>query len=96
MAWFRRRPDPFVLVDVLDSGRTPAEEQADQHMTLRRIAAEAVILQDEAEAVIAGIRARQSLGYLAPRARAGGPPVPPRSAHRPGRLDEVYAELAAI
>lgn len=68
MARFRRRPDPFVLVDVLDSGRTPAEEQADQHMTLRRIAAEAVILQDEAEAVIAGIRARQSLGYLAPRA----------------------------
>ena len=72
MAWFRRRPDPFVLVDVLEPGRTPAEEQADQHATLRRIAAEAVILQDEAESVIAGIRARQGLGYLAPR---GGPVV---------------------
>lgn len=72
MAWFRRRPDPFVLVDVLEPGRTSAEEQADQHAVLRRIAAEAVILQDEAESVIAGIRARQSLGYTAPR---GGPVV---------------------
>lgn len=72
MAWFRRRPDPFVLVDVLEPTRTPAEEQADQHATLRRVAAEAVILQDEAESVIAGIRARQGLGYLAPR---GGPVV---------------------
>lgn len=72
MAWFRRRPDPFILVDVLEPGRTPAEEQADQHATLRRIAAEAVILQDEAESVIACIRARQSLGHTAPR---GGPVV---------------------
>lgn len=72
MAWFRRRPDPFILVDVLGPDRTPAEEQADQHAILRRIAAEAVILQDEAESVIAGVRARQSLGYLAPR---GGPVV---------------------
>jgi hypothetical protein len=72
MAWFRRRPDPFVLVDVLEPSRTPVEERADQRATLRRIAAEAVILQDEAESVIAGIRARQSLGMLAPR---GGPVV---------------------
>ena len=72
MAWFRRRTDPFVLVDVLEPSRTPAEDRADQRAALRRIAAEAVILQDEAESVIAGIRARESLGTLAPR---GGPVV---------------------
>ena len=72
MAWFRRRPDRFVLVDVLEPSRTPAEDRADQRAALRRIAAEAVILQDEAESVIAGVRARQSLGHLAPR---GGPVI---------------------
>jgi hypothetical protein len=72
MAWFRRSSDRFVLVDVVEPSRTPAEERADQRATLRRIVAEAVILQDEAESVIAGIRARQSLGVLAPR---GGPVV---------------------
>jgi hypothetical protein len=71
MAWFRRRPDRFELVD-LEPSRTPAEDRADQHAALRRIVAEAVILQDEAESVIAGIRARESLGTLAPR---GGPVV---------------------
>jgi hypothetical protein len=39
---------------------------------MRRIAAEAVILQDEAEAVVRGARAREGLGFLAPR---GGPLV---------------------
>jgi len=72
MAWFRRRPDRFVLVDVFAPHRTPAEERAAQRAALRRIAAEALILQDEAESVIAGIRARESLGSLAPR---GGPVV---------------------
>jgi hypothetical protein len=72
MAWLRRRSDRFVLVDVLEPGPTPAQERADQRAALRRIAAEAVILQDEAESVMAGIRARQSLGHLAPR---GGPVV---------------------
>ena len=72
MAWFRRRPDRFVLVDVIEPRRTPAEDRADQRAALRRIAAEALILQDEAESVIAGVRARQSLGHLAPR---GGPVV---------------------
>ena len=75
MAWFRRRPDRFVLVDVLEPSRTPAEDRADQHAALRRIAAEAVILQDEAESVIAGIRARQSLGHPRPAWRAGDPAV---------------------
>jgi hypothetical protein len=77
MAWFRRpRPDRFVLTDSpalkTDPFAVDPEVVAEQRAMLRRIAAEAVILQDEAEAVIAGIRARQSLGYLAPR---GGPLV---------------------
>jgi hypothetical protein len=77
MAWFRRqRPDRFVLSDMgtpeTDPWAADPQVMAEQRACLRRIAAEAVILQDEAEAVIAGIRARQSLGYLAPR---GGPLV---------------------
>ena len=77
MAWFRRRrPERFVLTDSPSQDIHPwaADPRlvAEQRATLRRIAAEAVILQDEAEAVIAGVRARQSLGYLAPR---GGPVV---------------------
>ena len=78
MAWFRRRqrPERFVLTDCVapetDPWAADPEAVAEQRAALRRIAAEAVILQDEAEAVIAGIRARQSLGYLAPR---GGPLV---------------------
>ena len=72
MAWFRRRTDRFVLVDVVEPTRTPAADRVAQRAALRRIAAEALILQDEAESVIAGIRARQSLGHLAPR---GGPVV---------------------
>lgn len=67
MAWFRRNhaPDRFVLIDSLP---TPAEPPP----SLRRIAAEAVILQDEAEDVLRGVRARKALGELAPR---GGPVV---------------------
>ena len=67
MAWFRRRhtPDRFVLLDCLEA---PAEPPP----SLRRIAAEAVILQDEAEDVLRGVRDRRSLGELAPR---GGPVV---------------------
>ena len=77
MAWFRRRrPERFVLTDSPSQDIHPwavdPQLVAEQRATLRRIAAEAVILQDEAEAVIAGVRARQSLGYLAPR---GGPVV---------------------
>jgi hypothetical protein len=77
MAWFRRqRPDRVVLTDSgapeTDPWAVDPQVVAEQHASLRRIAAEAVIMQDEAEAVILGIRARQSLGYLAPR---GGPLV---------------------
>ena len=39
---------------------------------MRRVAAEAVILQDQAEAVVRGAQAREGLGFLAPR---GGPLV---------------------
>lgn len=42
------------------------------HRTLLAVTAEALILQDEAEAVVLGIRARQHMGLLAPR---GGPLV---------------------
>jgi hypothetical protein len=51
-------------------------EQADSPVApraaMRRIAAEALILQDAAEAVVRGARAREGLGFLAPR---GGPLV---------------------
>ena len=77
MAWFRRQqPDRVVLTDsgapTTDPWVVEPELVAEQHASLRRIAAEAVIMQDEAEAVIRGIRARESFGYLAPR---GGPLV---------------------
>src|SRR5215212_4619418 len=78
MAWFQRRqrPERFVLTDSgapeTDPWAADPKVVAEQRAALRRIAAEAVILQDEAESVIAGIRARQSLGTLAPR---GGPVV---------------------
>jgi hypothetical protein len=49
-----------------------ADPPTNPRVAMRRIAAEAVILQDEAEAVVRGARAREGLGYLAPR---GGPLV---------------------
>lgn len=61
-----RRPaaaDRFVLTDVQVTTPGP-----DPSLLIRRIAAETVILQDEAEAVLGDIRARQSLGLIAPRA----------------------------
>jgi hypothetical protein len=69
----RRRPehrspdaDRFVLVDA-----SPAPP-VDPRPVLRRIAAEAVILSDEATDVLRRIRARQGLGFVAPH---GGPLV---------------------
>src|SRR3954454_12372190 len=44
--------------------------EPDARGRLRRIAAEAVLLQDQAEEVLAGIAAREALGAMAPR---GGP-----------------------
>lgn len=55
--------DRFVLADIHPT--TPAP---DASSVMRRIAAEAVILQDEAEAALRAIRAREPLGLIAPRA----------------------------
>ena len=55
--------DRFVLADGVGSPSAP-----DATPALRRNAAEAVILQDEAEAALLGIRRRESLGVIAPRA----------------------------
>ena len=69
MAWLPRwlRAEPAVLLDVVPAG-PPVDERA----LLRRAASEAVILQDQAEAVLAQIRAHGHLGVIAPR---GGPLV---------------------
>jgi hypothetical protein len=72
----RRRPAKAPAVEQLGgTGKTPigrADPPSDPRAAMRRIAAEAVILQDEAEAVVRGVRAREGLGFLAPR---GGPLV---------------------
>jgi hypothetical protein len=56
-------------VQLVDSEPVPAPEPA---AVLLRIAAEAVILQDEAEAVLAAVARHEHLGVVAPR---GGPLV---------------------
>ena len=69
MAWVPRwlRVQPAVLADVACRA-APVDERA----VLRRVAAEGVILQDEADVVLAQIRAHGHLGLIAPR---GGPLV---------------------
>ena len=57
------------------TGQTPighVDPPSNPRAAMRRIVAEAVILQDEAEAVVRGAQAREGLGFLAPR---GGPLV---------------------
>ena len=56
-------------VAVLDGGVSSAA-RLDRRASLRRIVAEAVILQDKALELLADVRAREPLGELAPR---GGP-----------------------
>jgi hypothetical protein len=56
-------------VQLIDSERQPVPEPS---AVLLRIAAEAVILQDEAEAVLAAVSHHEHLGLVAPR---GGPLV---------------------
>lgn len=56
-------------VALLGDDVSPAA-RVDRRASLRRIVAEAVILQDQAEDVLADVRAREPLGELAPR---GGP-----------------------
>ena len=72
----RRRPAQAVAaapgaVEQL-GGTGHIDPPSDPRAAMRRIAAEAVILQDEAAEVVRGARARQGLGFLAPR---GGPLV---------------------
>jgi hypothetical protein len=69
----RRRQTPLAVEQLGGTGHTGrAGPPSDPRAAMRRVAAEAVILQDEAEAVIRGVRAREGLGFLAPR---GGPLV---------------------
>jgi hypothetical protein len=72
----RRRPAPATAVEQLGGTEdTPigrVDPPSNPRAAMRRIVAEAVILQDEAEAVVRGARNREGLGYLAPR---GGPLV---------------------
>ena len=97
-----RRPRQPISMGAM--GQTPiehAESAVDPRAAMRRIAAEAVILQDEAEAVVRGARAREGLGFLAPR---GGPLVRrffglrdlfPKSCQDPAD-EEVRRQLDAI
>ena len=82
MRGFRRRRPATAMPAVAGAveqlggtGRTPigpADLPSNPRAAMRRIVAEAVILQDEAEAVVRGAQAREGLGFLAPR---GGPLV---------------------
>lgn len=65
--WLRRPAED--RVQLIDSERQPAP---DPSTVLLRIAAEAVILQDEAEAVLTAVSQHEHLGLVAPR---GGPLV---------------------
>ena len=67
---FRRRHPELDDVSVVILGEEEpvlAEIRAGELALLRRIAAEAVILQDEAEALLRDVRAREPLALLAPR-----------------------------
>jgi hypothetical protein len=68
---FRRRHPELddVTVAILDDDEAPllAEIRGGELALLRRIAAEAVILQDEAEVLLRDVRAREPLAQLAPR-----------------------------
>jgi hypothetical protein len=67
---FRRRGhdlDDVTAVVLADDALGLAEARAFDLALLRRIAAEAVILQDAAEELLAEIRAREPLAELAPR-----------------------------
>ena len=64
-------PTGFELLDGAPPLTSP-EQRAEQHAALRRIAAEAVIVQDQAEDVLRRVRARDALGQVAP---SGGPLV---------------------
>jgi hypothetical protein len=91
MGFFQRRHRDFVGAEPsLTSRPGPAPE--DPRSTLLRVTSEALILQDDADAVLAGVRTRQHMGVLAPRA---GPLVRRFFALRdllPQRYDDPDAE----
>jgi hypothetical protein len=91
MGFFRRRHRKFVAAQ--PSPTSPSEPvHEDPRRTLLRVASEALILQDDADAVLAAVRTRQHMGVLAPRA---GPLVRRFFALRdllPKRYDDPDAE----
>jgi hypothetical protein len=91
MGWFGRSRTPApVRVELLD-GRP---DEPSEVLPLLRIAAEALILQDEAETVLAAVRRHEHLGWVAPR---GGPLVSRFFALRDALPSRPPApELAAI
>jgi hypothetical protein len=67
MAFFRRQVERVPVSEpALPIPAEPTAEEA--RRTLLRVTSEALILQDEADAVLAGVRTRQHMGVLAPRA----------------------------
>ena len=90
MRFFQRREDAISRGASAPPNPEPPAE--DPRRTLLRVTAEALILQDDAEAVLAGVRTRQHMGILAPRA---GPLVRRFFALRdllPVRYDDPEAE----
>ncbi len=97
------RPAELVDLDPRDAPPPP-----DPGPTLLRVAAEALILSDEADSVIRRIRAREGLGFVAPRAgplvrrffalRDQLPPTcpEPRDEQLRGRLDAVLHHHAML
>jgi len=91
MGFFRRRNQELTAASPCPPSR-PDPIQEDPRRTLLRVTSEALILQDDADAVLAGVRNRQHMGVLAPRA---GPLVRRFFALRdmlPQRYDDPDAE----
>jgi hypothetical protein len=91
MGFFQRRQREFVAVQASPTSH-PEPVPEDPRHTLLRVTSEALILQDDADAVLAGVRNRQHMGVLAPRA---GPLVRRFFALRdllPQRYDDPDAE----
>jgi hypothetical protein len=67
MGFFRRHSERIPAADPLPlEVSEPTAEEA--RRTLLRVASEALILQDEADVVLIGVRTRQHMGVLAPKA----------------------------
>src|SRR5215211_7604319 len=91
MGFFQRRRRELVAAEPCPTSR-PERGQEEPRRTLLRVTSEALILQDDADAVLAGVRGRQHMGILAPRA---GPLVRRFFALRdllPPRYDDPDAE----